>query len=132
MHGGPGLPERQSAGLRRGMIARRRHIGVLVPDVPEYLVDNDSIGDKRDDSHGPPAAGTEERIILPDLPDELCPSNAPAPALFVILAERAIGCLVRARRPALPQRLALSRGVRVEAVRVHEALVGLGDVDREA
>ena len=93
------------------MIARRRHIGVLVPDVPEYLVDNRLIGDERDDSHGPPAAGTEERILLPDLPDELCPSNAPASLPFAFIAVGLIGrarrCLVSAAR--LP---ALSGGVR--------------------
>jgi len=49
------------------MIARRRHVGVFVPDVPEYPVDNSSIGDERDDAHSAPAAGTKERIFLPDL-----------------------------------------------------------------
>jgi len=55
-----------------------------------------------------PQLGAEERIIAPNPPDELRPSNAPAPSPFVILAERAGGCLVQPRRPALPQRLALS------------------------
>ena len=45
--------------------------------VPEYLVDNGLIGDKRDDPHCPAAAGTKERILLPDLPNELRPSHAP-------------------------------------------------------
>ena len=30
------------------MIARRRRVGVLVPDVPEYLVDNSSMGSPRE------------------------------------------------------------------------------------
>ena len=89
------------------MIAGRRRVGRFESDTSQNLIDNDAIGDERDDSHGPPAAGTEEQIILPDLPDELCPANAPAPAPFIILAERATGCLVRARRPAPSQRLAL-------------------------
>jgi len=53
--------------LGRRMIARRRRVGVLESDVPEYLVDNSSIGDERDDSHSAPAAGTQERIFLPGL-----------------------------------------------------------------
>ena len=43
---------------------------MLEPDVPEYLVDNALIGDERDDPHCPAAAGTKERILPPDLPDE--------------------------------------------------------------
>jgi len=31
--------------------------GVVEPNVPQYLVDNGLIGDKRDDPHGPAAAG---------------------------------------------------------------------------
>ena len=58
------------------MIARRRRVGVFVPDVPEYLVDDSSIGDERDNPHGPAAAGTQQQIFLPDLPNELRPSYA--------------------------------------------------------
>jgi len=81
------------------MIARRRRVGVLEPDVPEYLVDNRPIGDERDDPHGPAAAGTQERI-LPELPNELRPSYAPASAPFAFIAVELIGracrCLVSA------------------------------------
>ncbi len=68
---------------------------MLVPDVPEYLVDNSSIGDERDDSHSAPAAGTKERIFLPDLPNELRPSYAPR---FEPLAFIAVGVIGRACR----------------------------------
>ena len=82
------------------MIARRRRVGVLVPDVPQYLVDNSYIGDERDDPHSAPAAGTQERIFLPDLPDELSPSRAPRLEPFAFIAVELIGlacrCLVSA------------------------------------
>ena len=82
------------------MIARRRRVGVLESDVPEYLVDNSSIGDERDDSHSAPAAGTQERLLLPDLPNELRPSYAPASAPLAFIAVGVIGracrCLVSA------------------------------------
>ena len=80
------------------MITRMRHVGVLESDIPKYLVDNRLIGDKRDDPHGAPAAGTQERIFLPDLPDELSPSRAPRFDPFAFIAVGVIGracrCLV--------------------------------------
>jgi len=77
------------------MIASRRRVGVLEPNVPEYLVDNRLIGDKRDDPHCPAAAGTKERIFLPDLPDELSPSRAPHFEPFAFIA---VGVICRASR----------------------------------
>jgi len=79
---------------------------VLEPDMPEYLVDNALFGDKRDDPHRPAAAGTKERILLPNLPDELSPSRAPRFEPFAFIAVEVIGrarrCLVSAaRHPAL-------------------------------
>jgi len=79
---------------------------VLEPDVPEYLVDNALIGDERDDPHRSAAAGTNERIFLPDLPDELSPSRAPHFEPFTFIAVEVIGracrCLFSAaRHPAL-------------------------------
>jgi len=73
---------------------------VLEPDVPEYLVDNSSIGDERDDSHSPPAAESQQRIFLPDLPNELRPSYAPRFEPLAFIAVGVIGlacrCLVSA------------------------------------
>jgi len=102
----PGSPEKRPAELGRRMIARRRRVGRPEPDVPEYLVDNSSIGDERDDSHSAPAAGTKERIFLPDLPNELRPSYAPRfePLAFIAVGVigRACRCLFSAaRHPAL-------------------------------
>ena len=109
------------------MIARRRRVGVLESDVSEYLVDNGLIGDKRDDPHCPAAAPTQERILLPDLPNELRPSHAPRfqPSAFIAVGVigRAYRCLVSAARHP-----ALSGGVRVEAVVEHESFMWLGDV----
>ena len=83
---------------------------MLEPNVPEYLVDNRLIGDKRDDPHCPAAAGTKERILLSDLPDELSPSRAPHFEPFAFIAVEVIGracrCLVSAAR-----HYALSGGV---------------------
>jgi len=70
---------------------------VLEPDVPEYLVDNGLIGDERDDPHCPAAAGTKERILLPDLPDECSTSYAPALLPSPFVAGEAIGLPARLR-----------------------------------
>ena len=100
VRGAAGSPERRPAKPGRRMIARRRRVDVLESDVPEYLVDNALFGDERDDSHGPPAAGTQQRIFLPNLPNELRPSYAPASAPFAFIAVGVIGracrCLVSA------------------------------------
>ena len=101
-----GSPKRRPAELGRRMIARRRRVGVLEPYVPEYLVDNRLIGDKRDDPHCPAASGAQQWIFLPDLPNELRPSHAPASAPLAFIAVGVIGracrCLFSAaRHPAL-------------------------------
>ena len=56
----------------------RRWVAVLPADVPEYLIDNGSVGDERDDPHGAAAPRTEQRVFLPDRPDESRPSYTPA------------------------------------------------------
>ena len=58
---------------------------MLEPNVPEYLVDNRLIGDKRDDPHCPAAAGAKQRIFLPDLTGDRGLSSHPEAALFQVL-----------------------------------------------
>jgi hypothetical protein len=71
----------------------------VILDMPEYLVDNRLISDKRDDPHGPAAAGTKERALPPDLPDELSPSYAPASPPFAFIAVELIGRACRCFAP---------------------------------
>jgi len=65
-------------GPGRGIMAQRRSVGVLEPDVPEYRVDDRPIGDERDDPHGAAAPRTEQWVMPPDHPDESRPADTPA------------------------------------------------------
>jgi len=136
MRGAAGSPERRPAKLGRRMIARRRHVGVFVPDVPEYLVDNSSIGDERDDSHSAPAAGTQERLLLPDLPNELRPSYAPASPPFAFIAVGVIGracrCLVSAVcHPALSDQREPSHRLEVYGAPPETSISNLAHISTE-
>ena len=95
--------------------------------MPEYLVDDGLIGDERDDVHGAAAPRTEQRVLLPDSPDEPGPTDTSAfeplalvPASVIGRASR--GFVAAAHHPALPG------GVGVEAVVEKEALVWVGDL----
>ena len=103
---------------------------MLPANVPKYLVDNRLICNERDDPHGTTALDTQQGILLPDFPYQLCPPDTPgfipfAPLAFI--AGGAIG-LGQRRLACVARHSALLGGVGVGTVAEEETFVWVGDL----